>query len=208
MSGACFYKVMHDFEAAWKTFYPESPPIGWVLKHNEHRRWLRFHSLPQSKRYASDAAEAQIILARQNTVAIEVLGKNAPCWLVAWLYCAEPKSRVIGSVLSAMPGDDGGRQPTTNLTAQYQPEWVCLVPFDEAEYDIYAARCVWNSGAFDPILSAIADDECRLLWMSEATGAIFAPYDGGMDLILPDPSEIARLRSTYADWLSARSDGM
>jgi hypothetical protein len=40
-------------EAWWNNHYPEAPPVGFLLRQVYSDRWLRIHSLPGSKRYAS-----------------------------------------------------------------------------------------------------------------------------------------------------------
>ena len=53
----------------------------------------------------------------------------------------------------------------------------------------------------------IADDEVRFMWMSADTGAVFAPYDGGVDLILPDTQAVSQMALKHSDWLSSYRDG-
>ncbi len=74
-------------------------------------------------------------------------------------------------------------------------------------YDIFAERVVWQQSAFDTLLQAIANDELRIMWMSEQTGAIFAPYDGGIDVILPGAKEVHALALSHSDWLSSYPGG-
>ena len=61
---------------------------------------------------------------------------------------------------------------------------------------------------FDARLLEIADDTERSLWMNRATGAIFAPYDGGFDLFPCSHADAAALRTEHADWLSDYPGGL
>ncbi|WP_200926706.1 DUF3885 domain-containing protein [Sphaerimonospora mesophila] len=63
-----------DLSALWRERWPLCPPLAYELKNAYHDRWVRFHSLPDSKRYADDEAEYAILLHRYNTV----LGPAAP----------------------------------------------------------------------------------------------------------------------------------
>jgi hypothetical protein len=58
------------------------------------------------------------------------------------------------------------------------------------------------------VLVAIAEDRLRALWLETNSGEIYAPYDGGADLILADPGRRDALAGRYRDWLSARPDGL
>jgi hypothetical protein len=46
------------------------------------------------------------------------------------------------------------------------------------------------------------------LIVSEATGRVYAPYDGGADLFLSSESERDQYREKYSAWLSAHPSGL
>lgn len=77
--------AVSDFEVAWNGYYPNCPPLGYLMRAAGARHWLRFHSLPESKRYAETDEERNILLFRQNALADEVLGAGDACWLVQTL---------------------------------------------------------------------------------------------------------------------------
>jgi len=76
---------------------------------------------------------------------------------------------------------------------------------DDGVFAIYAAPVRWGDLRFVPLLREIAMDAAQSswLWMSNRTGAIFAPYDGGADLFLPTAAEVVQARARWADWLPA-----
>ena len=43
---------MTEFKSFWRNHYGECPPLGHRLRDAFVDRWVRFHSLPESKRYA------------------------------------------------------------------------------------------------------------------------------------------------------------
>ncbi|MGW6733237.1 DUF3885 domain-containing protein [Streptomyces sp. NPDC055013] len=54
--------------ALWQRQFPKGPPIAHELRAAYSDRWVRFHSLPDSKRYPESEDEYAIVLHRYNTV--------------------------------------------------------------------------------------------------------------------------------------------
>jgi hypothetical protein len=71
-----------EFAAFWKGHYPGAFPVGWMMRVAEAEWWIRFHSLPLSKRHPETDAERAILLQRQNQLASEVLGEGRSSWFV------------------------------------------------------------------------------------------------------------------------------
>jgi len=189
------------FMDIWDWYHAGAQPISHTLKHTEKPRWLRFHSLPPSKRYAESEKEFAVILDRLNTLGDKVLGPGTDCWMVAAIWVATNEQQAAANAAwytNHMALVSGWR------LAHVQRLWS---DDDELHYDIYAGRVAWSRGRFDEVLRAIAEDEVRVFWMSAYDGTIFAPYDGGVDLILPDASHIARLAAQHSDWLSDFPEG-
>ena len=57
---------MREFEEAWRRLYPVTEPVGWTMRRAHGHHWVRFHSLPLSKRYAETDEERQTLLVRSN----------------------------------------------------------------------------------------------------------------------------------------------
>lgn len=67
----------------WQLNWPDCPPVGHELKRFYASRWVRFHSLPESKRYADTPAEYDSLLHRHNTVLSALFESFLPtptCW--------------------------------------------------------------------------------------------------------------------------------
>lgn len=156
--------------------------MGWKLR-DTAALWVRFHALPQSKRYAENATERAIILSRANMLGTALLGVGTPCWIVeARADEAEGHGEFIGS---------------------YEEEE------DAPVWRYYVREQDWISGAFDTEIAAIADDgPAYVLWISRETGGIFAPYDGGFDLFPSSEGDVEHLQTTYREWRSDREDGL
>jgi hypothetical protein len=66
-----------------------------------------------------------------------------------------------------------------------------------------------QKGSLDEVLLCAADDRVTNLFIvSIERKRIFAPYDGGVDVVLRDFAEREEFKSRYANWLSKRSDGL
>ena len=79
----------------------------------------------------------------------------------------------------------------------------------ERRWEAFAGLTTWCSGRFDHLLRIIAVERpAPTLWVSNETGAVFAPYDGGVDLFLPDERRVAELADRHPDWLSDHPLGL
>ncbi|MFC7384137.1 DUF3885 domain-containing protein [Sphaerisporangium rhizosphaerae] len=61
-----------ELSERWQANWLDCPPVGHELKRFHGSRWVRFHSLPESKRYADTPAEYEILPRRHNTVLSEL----------------------------------------------------------------------------------------------------------------------------------------
>lgn len=191
-----------SFLQAWRRFYPGEHPDATILLRHGVRHWVRFHSLPQSKRYAENECEQLIILRRQNVLADQVLGSQ-PCWLVQTHY------------LTSQPGTDfTSGQDWFAVTRDWGLQPIhTFADVDEDDeppriWRTYAGLTSWLAGKFDDWLLRIADDmEAPTLWMSATSGAIFAPYDGGVDIFTTEEQRDV-LRRTFQSWLSSHPEGL
>lgn len=53
-----------DLLRLWEQRWPDCPPLAHELKSSYEDRWVRFHSLPESKRYAETEDEYEVLLGR------------------------------------------------------------------------------------------------------------------------------------------------
>ncbi len=79
---------------------------------------------------------------------------------------------------------------------------------DNREYPIDAYLCSSpkNAAEMAEIFKLAADDELRFFFMQD--GKIFAPYDGGIDMILETPTAANALKTQFRDWLSEEPSGL
>lgn len=189
------------FLERWRQAFGEAPLVGHVLRRRFPRRWLRVHSLPESKRYAETDDERREILRRQNAVCSDLIGDGEACAIVLGYYGAEEQ---IPEAARAALRD---LQPVflTHVAAADVSGEADL----EGAYAVQLAELAWRPGALDPVLLAVADDALETpLLVSFERERIVAPYDGGVDLIVESEAARDQLRARYAGWLSKHPAGL
>lgn len=182
-----------ELSARWQQNWPDVEPIGHLLRAAYPDRWVRFHSLPGSKRYAESPAEYAEILSRHRQVLGELQGGLVPQRLIA-----------IGE-------DFAARDLATGWSRRSLPRpwpWRMVV---EAEGE--PPSYLWvNNGLsddeLDTLLIAVADDRSRVILSTADVSWLYHPYDGGADIIAPDAVVRDALRERHSDWLSTHPSGL
>lgn len=85
-------QLFEDFHRDWSHYHGDQPPLAHVLRERAQTPWVRFHALPDSKRYAENEAEQREILRRANVLGAEILGADTLCWLVQCRVEEHPKT--------------------------------------------------------------------------------------------------------------------
>ena len=199
------------FETAWNQFHSGHAPIAHLMRHTGARHWQRFHSLPESKRYPDSKAEMRTVIARANAMAYATLGRE-DAWLVTSVfedddYIEPPPEADIRRWLERRER----RQKRRFQRYAVRPTGMAFrEEGDDGVRAIYAAPVRWGDRRFVPLLREIALDgaQSSWLWMSNRTGAVFAPYDGGADLFLPTADALVRAKARWSDWLSVHPSGL
>ena len=145
-------------------------------------RWLRIHSLPESKRYAESEEEWAELLLRHNIVATETLDEGSPCYLIRGLWI-EPDV--------------------------YRQSWVADLEGHEQSLQFNVTETVWNRSRHNVLLREVADEKvANIVFASRVTGQVYAPYDGGADLVFCNGQERNERKQLYRAWLSAHPEGL
>lgn len=187
---------MTKFKTLWQKKYGSIPPLGYILRQQVPDRWFRIHSLPESKRYPENPAEYEILLERQNTIANEVLGLFNLCWLIVTTYGINDQHEFTSLIPGVGPLVNGF---SSGPSVEYDID--CPVSF-------WQTRLQWQTGKYDELIRKVANYELpQLLFASDDMTRIYAPYDGGADLILETEHERNALRGKYAAWLSTHPSG-
>ncbi|MEV6171788.1 hypothetical protein AB0L99_26680 [Streptomyces sp. NPDC051954] len=185
--------------ALWWRRWPKGPPVAHELRTAYTDRWVRFHSLPGSKRYAETEEEYAVVLDRYNTVLDELFaGEDVYVVTVGWSW-----------------ESDGPEVPERRREVHGEgTRWLTLAHDDESDPEfhsythLYADRRPWQRGAIDGIFREAADDVLAGVFVSDlGVRRIHHPYDGGADVILATSEERDRLRARHTDWLSGHPSG-
>ncbi|TQJ89618.1 hypothetical protein [Streptomyces sp. SLBN-31] len=186
--------------ALWRRRFPKGPPVAHELRAGHSDRWVRFHSLPGSKRYPETEDEYAIVLHRYNTLLDELFeGTDVYVITVAWSW--DP---------------DGTELPPRR--AEVHPEgsrWTTLVYEDDPDPELhsythlYADLRPWRPGTVDTILREVADDVLSGVIITDSgLSRLHLPYDGGADVIAAGPEERDRLRDRHREWLPRNPAGL
>ena len=184
----------------WSVHLGGSAPDADLFKYTFADRWVRFHTLPKSKRYPDSQAEYEIILHRQNTL-LKALDQSGPCYLITTCYTLDPKPEF------SFPLELGCEVlPWMSSCDDSEPD-------DEPIYThTFISQWQYCDRVFDPVLRLAIDDEVRNLMilggLDSAEPWLSHPYDGGVDLILASLELGDRLKAQYAAWLSHHPQGL
>ncbi|MFI6903948.1 hypothetical protein ACIBKY_21980 [Nonomuraea sp. NPDC050394] len=200
MTWRCVLDECPELSERWQANWPDCPPDGSELRWLYASRWVRFHSLPESKRYADTPAEYDILLHRHNTV-LSALFNGQEVFVVTAAYTGERE--LVEPLKYPEP-------LTLNPGARL---WMTVTEDEEGEeFSIYSHMLVtrrsWRPGVLDPLLRAVADDVIAGVLITDMRmSRIYHPYDGGADCILESTAERDRLEVSCEDWLPARPAG-
>ena len=179
----------------WQRQWPNCSKLPYELR-GIRDQWVRFHTLPDSKRYPATDAEYQTIMARHNTVLTElVTGTTVLVVTVGYSDDAEPERPC--------------RSPETVAAHPGAAYWTSACTDEESWIHLYVSEIPWTAGSLDTLLRHVADDViANVLVADPDLRWLYHPYDGGMDVLLSSTTERDALRDRHLAWLSARPDGL
>ncbi|MFB6564098.1 hypothetical protein ACFCYH_35320 [Streptomyces sp. NPDC056400] len=186
----------------WQQHRPPGPLLPHELKTVYRHRWVRFHSLPESKRYPDGEAEYAVLLDRYNTVLDELYaGDDVYVVTTGWSEVSEHAEHPDTSVERRALHPEGTLWTTVDDTSDPDPDF-------HLRWYFYADRRRWQRGCLDRLLRAVADDVLSGAFVTDAgLTRMHHPYDGGADVVLPTTQERDRMRERHAGWLSAHPRG-
>ncbi|MEV0049812.1 hypothetical protein AB0H34_04850 [Saccharopolyspora shandongensis] len=189
-----------DLLGLWQRRWPLCPPLADGLKHAYRDRWVRFHSLPGSKRYPDTADEYTTLLDRHNTILDELFtGQEVYLITCDWSDSPEPGAR---------PDEHARLQPDARHWTSVRTNPDETDPDFVSYTHLFVSRIVWRRGAVDDLLRSVADDVSGGGMIADSSlERIHHPYDGGSDVLLPTTAERDVLRHRYARWLSSHPEG-
>lgn len=188
-----------DLRAAWEKRWPGTPPEADQLKAIFPERWVRFHSLPGSKRYPEDEAEYRTALSRHHAVLDDLAGTASSLVVVTTAYGDHHRPRRAGDVARAT---GRARRWWTFETADSAPDWPLWC-------SAFVSRSTGPRDELEPLLRLVADDRTRGVVIAPTDLAwLYHPYDGGADVLLPTREGRDALRDRHRGWVSAHPLGL
>ncbi|KXO99597.1 hypothetical protein [Tsukamurella pseudospumae] len=184
------------FDAAWTRNTGTELPYAHWLRATCHERWVRLHSLPESKQYPDTEAEYAVMLTRYLAELDELRAGADDLWVVTSSYSSAARPvRRSAALVELLP------RPRL---------WRSFTEDDEdEEYRIWTHHylsVVRRDGPELPRLLRLVADEVVSGVMITVPAATWVhhPYDGGADLILPTTAERDRIAGMFTDWLPAQ----
>jgi hypothetical protein len=188
--------------ARWSHWYPDAPPVGFLLRESYPDRWLRIYSLPEGKRYPTSGFDYAELLRRHNAVADDVVGAGSPCAILLVHTCKGRGVRAIGRA-AGLTSSGLPRLGQLPLALSDEDNGVFAAPMC-----VFGSQARWTRGGFDRFITEIAEDRSHGLVVSLASGQVYAPYDGGADLFYLTEYERDQARDRFRIWASPRRDGL
>lgn len=186
----------------WDQQFPGCEPVAPFVREALPNRWVRFHSLPESKRYPEVEAEYATLLHRHHRILEELAGPRREVVLLTTGYSDSPEPVRGYPELEAL---DPRAKPWRSV-AMHDPEEALTFP---NYWHVYSSSWQWRTGVLDSIVRLVADHVIANVMIVDIDCRwLLHPYDGGMDVIAASTDERDSLKARYADWLSARSDGL
>ena len=174
-----------ELSQRWERAWPGAEPSRFSLRAG-NERWVRFHSLPDGKRYADNADEAREMLRRHHEV-LEALSGGAP-----------PEQLLV------LAPDHGRHDLGSGWSKAYLPDpwpWRTFID-DSSESRVFCwAASGLTQRQLDALLTACAEDQAFPLILDQSMCWIYCPYDGGADVVLATEAERLWLEERHSDWL-------
>ena len=192
-----FDVIWQMLDEYWQRNFDHIPPLAHELRDRFRKRWVRFHSLPDSKRYAETDSEWATLLERHNSLVDHLATDECELVLLTTNWTAVRQPTTVPSGLREL-----------NLTGDH---WRSFAKDGEESnwWHLFRTSIIWQPGTLDPVFRLVAENEISNVMLLDATANwLIHPYDGGLDLILGSRDERDRISREFSTWRSTRSDGL
>ncbi len=184
--------------ADWHRAWPHRRPIWYEFRSVEPERWVRFHSLPGSKRYADDEAEYEELLGRHLTVLGELARGAGEVFIVTYGWSDSAEVPQHEAELAALVSSEPWTSVLTDFDEDFGATWAHL----------YLGTIGLDAPALLALLRLVADDQDRMFFFDHSLTWLYAPYDGGGDVVAPSAAERDRLKARHVSWLPTNPFGL
>ena len=179
--------MLRRLEAAWSTRWAGTPPVGHLLPRWHRDRWVRFHTLPESKRCPDSEREYRTILDRHHTL-LDELGLAGPCLVTSAIFTDE-------TLPAARPDPTHPRAVRWRVVAGRDVD-------EDMDTEVFASELDHPAEELDLVIRAVVDEQLiGVIVVPPEAAWLYHPYDGGADVIAGSPQERDRLREKFSAWL-------
>lgn len=188
--------MIEEIAKFWKEDLSDFDPLAHKLKLAFNERWVRFHSLPESKRYPENELEYKEIFHRHNTVLAELARSSSSVFVVLPEYSE----------------NETALHPSKEFRAIFPNSeyWRTIDQLEECGvyWHLHVAKVQIPSEKLNTIFRLVANDEVRnVLIVLPKDRSVFHPYDGGADIIMASTEAINKLKKKHQAWLSNHPEG-
>lgn len=185
----------------WISHFGDTPPIAHRLRCLYSDRWARFHSLPNSKRYAETESEWATLLERHNAIIGKLTTEGTQLELLTTSWSASQTPDFSADELRELrlPAEHWQAIAMHEIDGETDPHY----------WHIFHSAIKWFPGTLDDVIRLIADERItNAMLFDPASSWLLHPYDGGIDAILGSRDERDRLSIAFSPWRSRQSDGL
>jgi hypothetical protein len=189
-------------DRVWATLWAGCPPVVPELRRRFRDLWIRFHTLPESKRYATTDAEHTEILRRHHVLLDSLLddtifpGDDA---LVA-VTCS-------WSATSELSPRNSYLADTVPEATHWRSDDRATEPGFHSWQHHFVTRTALGDPTLDRLLLAVADDHTDgVILTDRALSWLYHPYDGGADIFASTGTR-EQLAANHSAWLPPPRSG-
>jgi hypothetical protein len=191
---------LNELDQKWDKKWPKDVN-GLVTQLKDREIWVRFHTLPNSKRYPENKEELNVILDRHH-ILLEELQLNDMCYLFLsdWTNTQDPTISIWNEHKAV------GIKGTHWRTVMQDPEETD--PEFKSYRQLYVSEYNCKDDTIDALLEAVANDTMAGVIIAPlGLQWLYHPYDGGVDIFLASTGQRDILKDRHHDWLSRHSSG-
>lgn len=181
--------ISPEFKRKWECHFDITPPLMHILRHKYVDRWVRFHSFSDDHAFIKSSNEMHVAIHKYRKISENVIADGESVWIA----------------LSYANGEEFGRRGPPRVTRGALPlvaKASTLEGEDEYTWSFYGKKLRWSFEGHLQLWREIAAGRTgAALAMCSSTGAIFSPYEGGVDVIAATIDQAATLRSSFQRWI-------
>lgn len=184
----------------WNELIPNFLPLSHELKNQFNERWLRIHTLPESKRYPDNESEYKEILKRHNLILSDLLEENNSLIFLSFGYGLNENSIEKDNLLVKL-----GFQENFWMSINVSDD------SDEESYfwNVFYDEIKFSENSLNNIFRLIDDEEIRdIMLFSIEKNFVYHPYDGGADIIFKNSKLRDKYKEEYKTWVSNHPQGL